>query len=135
MSLFIYMHYKCYFPSLEIKRHFPLIMMMMKLKPLVIVFFSMFLVLHYLTNQANSDSSLEHTGITTPLPPPPPRKTYCSRSSSSPPPPKYMYVTGVPGELYRTEPDDQWGYYSSANRNLVKCLMVIVIVGFGVINL
>ncbi|CAL9219414.1 unnamed protein product, partial [Arabidopsis halleri] len=100
------------------------------------VFFSMFLVLNYLTNQANSDSSLEHTGITTPLPPPPPRKsTYCSRSSSSPPPPKYMYVTGVPGELYRTEPDDQWGYYSSANRNLVKCLMVIVIVGFGVINL
>ncbi|CAE5965967.1 unnamed protein product [Arabidopsis arenosa] len=89
----------------------------------------MFLVLHYLTNQANSDSSLEHTGITTPLPPPPPpprKSTYCSRSSSSPPPPTYMYVTGVPGELYRTEPDDQWGYYSSANRNLVKCLMVIM---------
>ncbi|KAL9827462.1 putative short-chain dehydrogenase/reductase SDR, NAD(P)-binding domain superfamily [Arabidopsis thaliana] len=99
-------------------------MIMMKLKPLILVFFLMFLVLHYLTNQTNSDSYLGgHTGITTPLRPPPPRKTYCSRSSSSPPPPKYMYVTGVPGELYRTEPDDQWGYNSSVNRNLVYLVL------------
>jgi len=135
----MYALYVLFFANLEIKRHFPLIiiiMIMMKLKPLILVFFSMFLVLHYLTNQTNSDSYLGgHTGITTPLRPPPPRKTYCSKSSSSPPPPKYMYVTGVPGELYRTEPDDQWGYNSSVNRNLVKCLLVIVIVGFGVINL
>lgn len=131
--------------------HFPsnMIIIMMKAKPLILVFFSMFIVLHCLTNQANSDSPLEHTAITTTQPPvrdscvnscaqppplpPPPRKTYCSRSFSSPPPPKYMYMTGVPGELYRTESDDQWGYYSSANQNSVKCLLVIVIVGFRVV--
>ncbi|KAL1211490.1 hypothetical protein V5N11_023503 [Cardamine amara subsp. amara] len=105
----------------------------------------MFFVLHSLTNLAYSISSstMEHTKITTSPPVqdscvnscdqspslPPPRSVYCSRSSSSPPPPKYMYVTGVPGELYRTEPDDQWGYYSNANRNWVKPLLVIVIVG------
>lgn len=151
MYVFIYMIYSS-FSSLEIKRHFPLIMIMIMLKPkaLTLVFLSMLLVLHYLTDQAISDSPLEHTGITTLppvqdscvnscaqspplLPPPPPKTGYCRRSYSAPPPPKYMYVTGVPGELYRTEPDDQWGYYSSANQNSVKCLLIIVIVGFVVI--
>lgn len=121
-------------------------MILMKPKSPILVFFSMFFVLHSLTNIANSVSTMEHSKITTPPPvqdscvnscdqsPPllpllPPKSVYCIRSSSSPPPPKYMYVTGVPGELYRTEPDDQWGYYSSANRNSVKSLLVIVIVG------
>ncbi|ESQ49765.1 hypothetical protein EUTSA_v10021775mg [Eutrema salsugineum] len=119
----------------------------MKPKPLIIVS-SMFLVLHCLTYQANSDSPLEHTETPVrdscvnscaqpkplPLPPPPPPKTvYCSRSSSPPPPAKYMYVTGVPGELYRTEPNDQWSYYSSANRNSVQCILVIITVGWFVV--
>ncbi|VVA96315.1 unnamed protein product [Arabis nemorensis] len=113
----------------------------------------MLLALHCLTDQASSDSTLKHTKFTTLspvqdscvnscahespplLPPPPPKTVYCSRSSSAPPPPSYMYVTGVPGELYRTEPDDQWGYYSSANRNLVKCLLVIIVlVGFVIVT-
>lgn len=112
---------------------------MLNPKPLVMVF-SMFLVLQCLTYQANSASPLEHTEtpvqescVSSCAQPPPPKKVYCRRSSSPPPPSKYMYITGVPGELYRTEPD-QWGYYSSANKNTIKSLLVIVIVGwFGAI--
>ncbi|KAF8049385.1 hypothetical protein N665_2223s0012 [Sinapis alba] len=110
---------------------------MLNPKPLVIIF-SMFLVLQCLTYQANSASPLEHTEtpvqescVSSCAQPPPPKKVYCRRSSSPPPPAKYMYITGVPGELYRTEPDDQWGYYSSANQNTIKSLLVIVILIVG----
>ncbi|CAN8260565.1 unnamed protein product [Cochlearia groenlandica] len=88
-------------------------------------------LLQCLTNHVNLDSPLKHTEITTM--PPPKTPYYCTRSSSSPPPPQFMHVTGVPGELYRTEPDNQWGYYSSANRNSIKCFLVIIIVGVGVV--
>ncbi|CAA7032787.1 unnamed protein product [Microthlaspi erraticum] len=75
------------------------------------------------------DSCVNSCAQPPPLPPPSPRKPlYCSRSSSPPPPAKFMYDTGVPGELYRTEPIDQWGYYSSANRISVKYLVVMIII-------
>uniref|UniRef100_A0A0D3B9J0 Uncharacterized protein n=1 Tax=Brassica oleracea var. oleracea TaxID=109376 RepID=A0A0D3B9J0_BRAOL len=96
-----------------------------------------------LTYHVNSASPLEHTEtpaqescFSSCAQPPAPKKVYCRRSSSPPPPAKYMYITGVPGELYRTGPGDQWGYYSSANNNIntIKSLLVIVIVGwFGAI--
>lgn len=132
------------FPSSKIKRRFLLVIILIMLnpKPLVRVL-SMFLVFQSLTYHVNSASPLEHTETTVQescvsscAQPPPPKKVYCRRSSSPPPPAKYMYITGVPGELYRTEPDDQWGYYSSANQNIntIKSLLAIVILGwFGVI--
>ncbi|CAH8388265.1 unnamed protein product [Eruca vesicaria subsp. sativa] len=95
----------------------------------------MFLIVQCLTYHANSNSPLKHAETTVRdscvnscAQPPPPKKVYCRRSSSPPPPGNYMDVTGVPGELYRTEPDNQWGYYSSANRIKVKSLLVILIV-------
>lgn len=138
----VYIYDLLLFSSLEIKTKFRIkyqIMIMLKFKHLILV---LFLVLHYRTHQASSDLPMEHSKITSlpPVqdscviscaqqpPPPPPKTVYCSRASSPPPPAKFMYVTGVPGELYRTEPVDQLGYYSSANRISVKYIVVMTII-------
>lgn len=132
------------FPSIKIKRRFLLVIILIMLNPIpLVIVFSMFLVLQCFTYHVNSASPLEHTEtpaqescFSSCAQPPAPKKVYCRRSSSPPPPAKYMYITGVPGELYRTGPGDQWGYYSSANNNIntIKSLLVIVIVGwFGAI--
>lgn len=68
-----------------------------------------------------------------PSPPPPPPKNpstpYCA--PLAPPPPRFIYVTGVPGDLYVTNPSNTWVYnYSGAGRNVIAGLLLLV--GCGV---
>ncbi|XP_021904597.1 probable inactive serine/threonine-protein kinase slob2 [Carica papaya] len=65
-----------------------------------------------------------------PPPPPPPKTVYCN--PVAPPPPRFIYVTGVPGQLYYTDADE-WGFYSGAGRNGAMALMVLM--GYGVFGL
>ncbi|XVE72187.1 hypothetical protein DITRI_Ditri11bG0018800 [Diplodiscus trichospermus] len=66
--------------------------------------------------------------------PPPPRFTYCNPPPVSPPPPRFYYVTGVPGQLYTTDPDhDRWTFFSNAGRNVVGILLLLF--GYGLLGM
>ncbi|KAJ0042303.1 hypothetical protein Pint_18630 [Pistacia integerrima] len=65
-----------------------------------------------------------------PPPPPPPKTTYCP--PLAPPPPRFIYVTGMPGQIYQTAADT-WGFYSRAECNVAKILLVVA--GYGVLGL
>lgn len=62
-----------------------------------------------------------------PSPPPPPRFTYdCNPVPMSPPPPRFYYVTGVPGQLYTADPDDdRWTFFSNAGPNVVGISLLL----------
>ncbi|XP_002532967.2 uncharacterized protein LOC8276573 [Ricinus communis] len=68
-----------------------------------------------------------------PPPPPPPKTVYCT--PLAPPPPRFIYVTGVPGNgnLYVTDPYENWDYYSDATHNVVSWFLAAF--GFGVLHL
>lgn len=81
-----------------------------------------------------------------PPPPPPPQPPtpknpstpYCPPedpfSPLAPPPPRFSYVTSVPGgNLYNTDPLNTWVFYSSADRNMIVGLLLLL--GFGVLEL
>uniref|UniRef100_A0A2N9J0F7 Uncharacterized protein n=1 Tax=Fagus sylvatica TaxID=28930 RepID=A0A2N9J0F7_FAGSY len=74
-----------------------------------------------------------------PLPPPPPPQTPKNPSSqyftpqAPPPPPRFIYFTGVPGNLYNTDPYNTWVYYSGADRNVIVGSPLLV--GCGVLEL
>ncbi|KAL5743418.1 hypothetical protein ACOSQ2_026534 [Xanthoceras sorbifolium] len=61
-----------------------------------------------------------------PPPPPPPKTPSCPQQQQlPPPPPRFIYVTGVPGEIYQTEVDN-WGFFSrSAECNVAKKLLLL----------
>ncbi|GAV73126.1 hypothetical protein CFOL_v3_16613 [Cephalotus follicularis] len=66
-------------------------------------------------------------------PPPPPKNAYCAPCTLPPPPPRFIYVTGVPGNLYPSTDTNEWTFYSSARRNVETWLMFFV--GYGVLGL
>ncbi|XP_062152064.1 uncharacterized protein LOC133860490 [Alnus glutinosa] len=73
-----------------------------------------------------------------PPPPPPaapknPSTPYCT-PLAPPPPPRFIYVTGVPGDLYVTDPAyNTWVYYSGVGRNVIVGFLLLV--GCGVLEL
>ncbi|KAF5479979.1 hypothetical protein F2P56_000759 [Juglans regia] len=80
-----------------------------------------------------------------PLPPPPPPPAppknpstqYCTPLAPPlpPPPPRFIYVTGVPGNLYETDPYNTWVYYSGAGQNVIGIMRLLLLVVCGVVEL
>ncbi|KAL3735632.1 hypothetical protein ACJRO7_024714 [Eucalyptus globulus] len=70
--------------------------------------------------------------------PPPPMTAYCSPlpvPPPPPPPPRFIYVTGVPGDVYSSNTNDDWHYYySGASRDHVAgCNKgLVLLIGFGI---
>ncbi|XP_041002387.1 probable pathogenesis-related protein ARB_02861 [Juglans microcarpa x Juglans regia] len=80
-----------------------------------------------------------------PLPPPPPPPAppknpstqYCTPLTPPlpPPPPRFIYVTGVPGNLYETDPYNTWVYYSGAGQNVIGIMRLLLLVVCGILEL
>ncbi|XP_030530455.1 uncharacterized proline-rich protein-like [Rhodamnia argentea] len=70
------------------------------------------------------------------LPPPPPPPPRPPPPPLPPPPPRFIYVTGMPGNLYSSDTNDDWHYYySGASRNRVAGYNeLVLLVGFGILG-